>query len=191
MKSTQSTDTKQRIIDAAMRCAERWGTEKTSLNDIAREAGVTRPTVYSYFSNRDEVLMAAMLQAGYAFAERLLAHVNQFQGDAERVVEALVFALRELPKEPYLTFVTRPDLAYLINAQALTTVDGQQICRSLFETILQSGAIAADDMDEVAEVATRFLLSLLTVEGAQKRDEAQTRSFLQRRLLPALGLSAY
>ena len=58
MNSAKSTnpDTQQRIVDAAVRCVKKWGIAKVTLNDIAKEAGVTRPTVYSYFSNRDEVV---------------------------------------------------------------------------------------------------------------------------------------
>ena len=45
-----------------------------------------------------------------------------------------------------------------------------------------------EELDEVTEVATRFLLSLLTMQGNKKRNEKELRGFLERRLLPALGL---
>ena len=39
----------QRMVAAAIRCVSRWGLAKTSLDDIAREAGASRATAYRVF----------------------------------------------------------------------------------------------------------------------------------------------
>jgi len=44
------------IRDAAMRVVGRKGLEKATVDDIAREAGVAKGTVYLYFKSRDEVI---------------------------------------------------------------------------------------------------------------------------------------
>ncbi len=180
--------TRQRIIDAALICLDRWGLEKTSLHDIAREAGVTRPTVYSYFANRDEVIQAAMIQGGQRFGLKLLTHINQFSSHRERLLEAVFFAYKNMPKEPYLKLVKDAGLANMINEQAITSPEGREICRKLFQEILRHDPKYQDELDEITEVATRFLLSLLLVEGATKRSDKQIREFLEKRLLPATGI---
>lgn len=180
--------TRQKIIDAALICLDRWGLEKTSLHDIAREAGVTRPTVYSYFANRDEVVQAAMIHGGQGFGLKLLEHVSQFSKNRERLLEAVLFAYKNMPKEPYLKLVKDADLANMINEQAITSPEGRAICRMLFQEILQHDPKYQNDLDEITEVATRFLLSLLLVEGAVKRNDKQMREFLEKRLLPATGV---
>ncbi len=38
-----------KILDAVVACAARWGIEKTTVDDVAREAGVSRATVYRLF----------------------------------------------------------------------------------------------------------------------------------------------
>lgn len=179
--------TRQRIVDAALVCLDRWGLEKTSLHDIAREAGVTRPTVYSYFANREQVIQAAMIHGGEAFGLKLLQHINQYRSQRERLLEAVLFAWKYMPKEPYLKLVQDAGLAHMINEQAITSQAGREICRTLFEEILQHDPKYQKDLDEITEVTTRFLLSLLLVEGATRRDEKQMRDFLERRLLPAVG----
>lgn len=186
--STPDNPTRQRIIDAALVCLDRWGLEKTSLHDIAREAGVTRPTVYSYFANREEVIQAAMVHGGKNFGMKLLAHINRFSQHRERLLEAVLFAWKQMPQEPYLKLVQDAGLAHMINEQAITSVEGRQICRTLFQEILQHDPKYQNDLDEITEVTTRFLLSLLLVEGAIKRNEKQMREFLERRLLSALGI---
>ena len=181
--------TRQRIIDAALICLDRWGLEKTSLHDIAREAGVTRPTVYSYFVNRDEVVQAAMVFGGQRFGLKLLNHINQFSSNRERLLEAVLFAYQNMPQEPYLKLVKDAGLAHMINEQAITSPEGRDMCRMLFQEILQHDPEYQDELDEIVEVTTRFLLSLLLVEGAIKRNDKQMREFLAKRLLPALGIN--
>jgi AcrR family transcriptional regulator len=52
----------RRMVDAALRCVERWGLAKTTLDDIAREAGVSRATVYRVFPGGKERLVETVMQ---------------------------------------------------------------------------------------------------------------------------------
>ena len=50
-----------RIIDGTLACLARHGTAKTTVDDIAREPGVSRATVYRAFpGGRDEILGAVV-----------------------------------------------------------------------------------------------------------------------------------
>lgn len=51
-------DTAEVIVEGAMRALARHGTSRVSMTDICREARVSRGTLYRYFSNRDDVLIA-------------------------------------------------------------------------------------------------------------------------------------
>jgi AcrR family transcriptional regulator len=181
-------ETQQRILDAAIRCVKERGVEKTNLNDIAKEAGVTRPTVYSYFPNRKDIIRTALLQSGYAFADRLLIHINTFKRTADRLVETVIFALNEMPKEPYLAIITKADLSEYINEDALSDEEGLAICLSLFQEIFKSEQINNDDLLEVTELTTRLMLSLLIMQGPVPRTEEELRAFLKKRLLPSVAL---
>lgn len=59
-------ETRHRILDGAMRALERRGLRKLSMSDIAEEAGVSRGTLYRYFSDKDAVLtgVAGRVRAG-------------------------------------------------------------------------------------------------------------------------------
>ncbi len=61
----------RRLVEAALRCIGRWGVRKTTLDDIAREAGVSRATVYRAFPGGKERLLDAVFchEAGRFFHE--------------------------------------------------------------------------------------------------------------------------
>ena len=44
------------VLAAAVRLFNRSGFHSTSLDDVARVLGVTKPTIYHYFANKDEIL---------------------------------------------------------------------------------------------------------------------------------------
>lgn len=181
-------ETQQRIIDAAIACVKRWGVEKTSLNDIAKEAGVTRPTVYNYFPNRQDILSTALMQSSFDFAERLYKHFRKFKTPRTRLLEAVIFCVETLPNEHYLTLLTGSDLSVFVNEGALTNEFSHQIRVSLFSEILKGCDYSESELVELTEFATRMLLSLLMTRSNVQRDQAALRGFLERRLLPGCGL---
>jgi AcrR family transcriptional regulator len=181
-------DTQQRILDAAIECVQQWGVEKTNLNDIAKQAGVTRPTVYRYFASRDDVLSAALLQSAHGLAQRLIAHVDRFKDPAERYLEAVLFALDAIPKEPYLAVATRADLSAYVSQDALTNAEGWALTIALTRQILEGADLTEEALAEITEMTSRVILSLLLMAGPQQRSKEELRKFLRRRLVPVLGL---
>lgn len=184
----KNPDTQARILDAAIACVKRWGVDKVTLNDIAQEAGLTRPTVYSYYPGRDEVIKAALLQSAYSFADDALKHIRKFSEPRERVLEITLFALRRLPNEPVLALMQDSNLAGIMNTYALSSPEGNEIVKALFRAILSDRVLDDEELDEIVEVGLRFMISLLTQPGTKKRSEKEMRGFLERRFLPALGL---
>ncbi|MGZ5381306.1 MAG: TetR/AcrR family transcriptional regulator [Thermoanaerobaculia bacterium] len=75
------------ICEAAMRVVGRKGLEKTTVDDIAHEAGVAKGTLYLYFRSRDEILEKTIGAAVDDLLERL-QHAADGAG-AEPFAEAL------------------------------------------------------------------------------------------------------
>ena len=78
-------ETRNRILDAAVEVFNRNGVAETSLNDIAREAGVTRGAIYWHFANK-----VAMFDA---MIERLVCPLlfNDANRDARLAADPLGF----------------------------------------------------------------------------------------------------
>ena len=47
---------KEQVIEAARRLFHQFGFKKVSMDEIAKEAGVTKKTIYMYFGSKEELL---------------------------------------------------------------------------------------------------------------------------------------
>ncbi|HZU79281.1 MAG TPA: helix-turn-helix domain-containing protein, partial [Acidimicrobiales bacterium] len=69
---------RQRILQATYACVARWGLAKTTIEDAAREAGVSRATLYRYFpGGREELVNAVVAWEFNRFFTRLLHEVQE------------------------------------------------------------------------------------------------------------------
>lgn len=181
---TDSDDARQRILEAAVRCVSRVGVDRTSTALIAREAGVSRPTLYAYFANREEIVVQAAEHAVMTIIERLQEHCRGFESPADRVVEALMFAVEHIRTEPAMAVYYQPanirlgplgaDEIYFA-AQALAPA--AEISRTL-----------KSSMADATELFARQMISMLTRGPASPRTPKQERAYLHRWLPNALGL---
>ena len=53
----------ERILDAAAALLVRWGYRKTTIDDVAREAGVGKGTIYLHWKDKNDLFRAAILRA--------------------------------------------------------------------------------------------------------------------------------
>src|SRR3954468_23760600 len=74
-----------RLLDGALACISRVGLAKTTYDDVAKEAGVSRATAYRYFNGRGVLLRALVARE----AERLAAQVRLAVATATTLDEAL------------------------------------------------------------------------------------------------------
>ncbi|WP_084960056.1 TetR/AcrR family transcriptional regulator [Thermoactinospora rubra] len=60
-----------RILDAAAELIERWGYDKTTLDDVARAAHVAKGTLYLHWKSRDELFAALLRRERVSLLEAL------------------------------------------------------------------------------------------------------------------------
>jgi AcrR family transcriptional regulator len=58
LRETKKKKTRQAIMDAAIRLFSEKGFEKTSVDELAKEAGVGKSTIYGYFHTKNEIFLA-------------------------------------------------------------------------------------------------------------------------------------
>jgi AcrR family transcriptional regulator len=149
-----------RIIDATLDCLARHGTAKTTVDDIARRAGVSRATVYRVFpGGRDEIL-AAVVDTEMA---RLFAALGVRLGEATSLTEALVGGIVEASTR----VLGHAALAYLVEHEPEMVLGHLAFDESdrLLTTVARFTApflarwMSPEEAGRVAELATRIVLS--------------------------------
>src|SRR4051812_23539304 len=81
------------LIEAAERCFARFGVERTTMNDVAREAHVHRATVYRHFAERNDLITAVLLKKSRPVMERAAGRATESGDASAAVVESLVTAI--------------------------------------------------------------------------------------------------
>jgi AcrR family transcriptional regulator len=74
-----------RVVGGALRAIARYGLGKLTVDDVAREAGISRATLYRYFPGRGAVL-AAVVESE---TERLERGLDEALGETTTLAEAL------------------------------------------------------------------------------------------------------
>ena len=64
-----------RILDAAVTLLVRWGYRKTTIDDVAREAGVAKGTIYLHWKDKTELFRAAIWRASQQTTDDVLRRI--------------------------------------------------------------------------------------------------------------------
>ena len=59
-RRTKSDNTRERILVAAIQRFSKFGYRRTSINDVAEEAGLARATVYLYWRKKEDLFVAGL-----------------------------------------------------------------------------------------------------------------------------------
>lgn len=186
-----SLEARQRLIDAAALCFHRFGVAKTTVEDVAETAGVSRATVYRYFNGRDELILAVLLRHARIFLGRLAVRLGAQPTLEDAIVDGIAYTIKTVRKDKTLALLFAPEAAGLTSSvagasQALFEVS-IEFLRPLLENARASGTLREGiEVDDAAEWLLRTILSLLTVDGPRRRTEAQSKALVRHFVLPAL-----
>jgi AcrR family transcriptional regulator len=148
------------IIEAAARCFGRWGIAKSTVDDIARDAGLSRATVYRYFSGGKDELVGAV---GIYEEGRFYAELDPLLGAcstlAETVTVAVLEASRFLRSHELLDTLARHEPERLLPHIAFDHLGPLLYRTTAFLTPHYERFLPADEIAPVAEWTTRVVLS--------------------------------
>lgn len=189
--SEEQVVVQQRLLDAAEKCFAQFGLTKTTMEDVAQSAGMSRATVYRYFKNRDELLLGVVEREANRTAKDLKIKLASITDPGEYIIEGIVQSLVEIPKRPALAMLFGPDAVGLTSRLVLSSGRLAEIGLSLLIPVIEpareKGVLNDNiDFDVMIEWIFRILSSYLTVPSAVSNSEDEMRQLLRSMLLPAL-----
>jgi AcrR family transcriptional regulator len=182
---------RERLIDAAGQCFVKYGVMKTTVEDVAAIANVSRATVYRYFGGREELIMGVLLREGERFLGGLGRLMEATGSVQDAIIEGVVLTLAAIRRDENLALLFAPEAAGVTTSVAGASDALFDLTAQFLRPHLERGRADGTlrpglDLDEAAEWTLRTILTLVTVEGPRERTEAQLRSFLHTYLAPAL-----
>ncbi len=91
---------RERLLAAMLRATAQLGYRELSVQDVLERAGVSRPTFYEHFENKEDCFLAAFDTAARRLRERLEAAGEESETWRERLRAALEDLLRFVSEEP-------------------------------------------------------------------------------------------
>jgi len=184
----RAPDTK--VVDAALACFSRWGVAKTTLDDIAREAGVSRATVYRLFpGGKDVVIDAVAGRELVSFFAGLTEELQRSAGDLESLLVAgITFTTRAIREHDALQFVLAHEPEVVLPLVAFDRLDTVLDHAAAFCTPWLEPHVGKEWAPRAGEWLTRMVLSytLVPSSGFDLAVDADARRFVQSFVLPGL-----
>ena len=160
-----SDDPRDRILGATVACLGRYGIAKTTVDDAAREAGLARATVYRYFPDGKEQLIAESITwAVSQFFHELAVSVADAPDFATLVEEALIHAHRAVAEHVVLQKVLETEPERLLPQLTQSAPQVQAVLRDyladqLRDEPLLPGVDPLDAGDWLARMGLSFILA--------------------------------
>lgn len=188
--SANADEARQQILAAAERVILRFGVSKTTMDDIAKEAGVSRPTVYRYFGDRDALLGALIERRSRMLFDRARTFMLSHETFAEQLVEGLIFLVERGRRDPIVRVLVSPEhmqmAAPIVGSAPLATDLTGEMWQPILERAMERGEIRTDlDLDRVAEWLALVQFVLVGRLDFDSADDPDHRKMLRDFVLPA------
>jgi TetR/AcrR family transcriptional repressor of uid operon len=183
-----------RLLDAAHDQFCRMGIRRSTMEDVARRAGVSRITAYRRFATKDALVEHVVRREFRRYFDRFRIEIRQAGTAADRVVLGFVSSLQAIRSNPLIGGLmdVEPDLLIpsmiADGGRTLSTV--QRFVAGQLRREQAAGTIPSSvDVDLVAEVWVRLSASFLAIPShVVDLDEAeQLRAVARRYLVPMLA----
>lgn len=186
---------RRRVLDAAFACVARYGFAKVTVEDIAREAELSRATIYRHFpGGKDEVLGAMVAMEMDEFFARMAATVADAPDFTALLEAAFAFAHREIAAHAVLQSVlaTEPDrlLPYMTVEQGRILDAVIAYLRPLLAAEAAAGRVRPGvDIDAAAAYVAGMGLSVMATPGrVDLTDPTAVRELVRHELLAGIML---
>ena len=192
-REPRSAAARDRIVTATLVSLARYGVGKTTLEDVAKEAGCARATVYRYFGGKQQLLDAVIVHE----CERALAAIDASVQPGATLEDALVAmattAAHEILEHDALQFVLAHEPELVL---PWITFDGcDRFLAATAEVLAPTFArlLAASDANRAAQWCTRIFLAYLGADNSPitMTDAREVRALIHDFVAPALRAPAF
>jgi AcrR family transcriptional regulator len=151
-------DARSALLDAAARRYARFGPRKTTMEEVAREAGYSRATAYKHFANKDALYRALLDRATQRFVDEVEACIAGRAGARKKLRRIVEIAHSVYAQNPLMLGAAAQDDDMRIEAIASEAMRSQEAqIVGLLAQVLEAG-VAAGAIRKVDPALTAYLM---------------------------------
>ena len=184
-------ESKQIIIDAAVGCFEQYGPQRTSMDDIAEAAGISRKTLYRVFDDRPKLIQAVLQWRWVETVKKTQKRIAKATGFKEALLEGSVTAVSAVRSDKLAKDIIDKSTdhtleQFLIRGDERTHRAMQDIWLSTIHQGRREGVVKQDLSDDrIIEI----IISIHALLIMRDEEPEQQKSFLQDVLVPAISVT--
>lgn len=187
-----SAPARERIIAATLVSLARYGVAKTTLEDVAKEAGCARATVYRYVGGKQQLLHAVIAHESQRVLAAIDASVLPGAALEDAIVAMATTAAHEVLEHDALQFVLAHEPELIL---PWVTFDGSDRFIAVTGAALAptfARVLPAADANGAAQWCTRIFLAYLGAENSPvtMTDAREVRALVRDFVAPALRAPA-
>ena len=164
-------DTASRILDATFECISDVGLGRTTVEDVARAAGIARQTVYRYFPSKDHLITALVLQEQEKFLDGIRAAFATDPDLETSLYDGMLFCLRFAREHPLLDRLLSTDPETLLPYLTVRATPAIRRARDVLRQLLTEAWVRANMLDAAVDAAVRVVQSYALTPPDQPPEE--------------------
>ena len=190
--SSDTAEAREQILAAAENVIARYGVSKTTMDDIGKQAGVSRPTVYRYFGDRDNLLGALIERRARMLFDRARQYIFGFESFPDQLVEGLLYLVDHGRTDPIVRILVGPEhlgvTTPIVNGSGLVAELTAEMWEPILQRAIERGEIRSDlDVLEVGQWLALVQFILVGRRDATATDDPGVRAMLTTFVLPAFS----
>jgi AcrR family transcriptional regulator len=184
----EKSGVEERAIEGLLVCVARFGLSKTTLDDVARQAGCSRATLYRYFDGKGELVRRTVDVELERATGRALAAANQESSFPDAVVALVTTAARGLVDHRPLQFLLAHEPEQIL--AHLAFAPGDRVLSRVGDALAPAFArwLPDDDARRAGDWLARILRSyvLMPEPTIDLTNSVEAREFLSELVIPGL-----
>lgn len=175
MKKSDNPERENRILDSAVELLIHYGYDKTTISDIAREAGVSKGAIYLHFASKDALLEGLFAREAAKYQKRWLELLDADPngGTIGGMYKNILYALNQTP---FMAAIFSQDGrvlgSYLRKPNSIFARNHESMRHEFVKMMQEANAIRADvDAKVTAHIMDVLAYGLISI--GEIKDEAQ------------------
>jgi AcrR family transcriptional regulator len=186
-----ASDVPERVLAAADDCFQRYGIAKTTMEDVARAANISRATLYRYFADRESLLTESVRRRARLNMKTARSYFSRRATIEEKITDGIIRNVRQGKRDPLVRLLVSPEemelAAKLLERSGLAIELTRELWQPVLRDAQENGEIASDvDIVELCEWISHLEIMFISQVGDEPEALAWVRRMVGRFVVPAI-----